>query len=66
VRIEYGLPTRTILSVIDDELPDLVVMSSHGGASFDEMALSSVAKEIVMGSCVPVTLVGQAKSAGVG
>ena len=66
IRIEYGLPTRTILSVIDEELPELVVMSSHGGASFDGMALSSVAKDVVMGSPVPVTLVGQARTAGVG
>jgi nucleotide-binding universal stress UspA family protein len=66
VRVEYGLPARTILSVIDEELPELVVMSSHGGASPDGMALSSVAREIVMGSSVPVTLVGQAKSAGLG
>jgi nucleotide-binding universal stress UspA family protein len=66
VRIEYGLPTSAILAVIDEELPELVVMSSHGGASFDDMALSSVAKDIVMHSSVPVTLVGQAKTAGVG
>lgn len=66
IRIEYGIPTSIILSVIDEESPELVVMSSHGGISFDAMALSSVAKDIVMASSVPVTLVGQGKSSGIG
>jgi nucleotide-binding universal stress UspA family protein len=63
VRIEYGNPTSTILSVIEDESPELVVMSAHGGASSEEMALSSIAKDIVMSSRVPVTLIGQARFA---
>ncbi len=59
VRVEYGLPTRTILAVIEEEAPELVVMSTHGGNSPDELALGSVAREILEACSVPVTLVGR-------
>ena len=50
-------PSQGIIDVIAEELPDLVVMSTHGRSGWAELVQGSVAEEVVRAGLVPVTLV---------
>ena len=59
-RIEQGNVVREILKVIEEEAPDLVVMSSHGSTGLLELPLGSVTRDVLKACNVPVTIVGRA------
>jgi len=50
-------PSQGIIDLIAEELPDLVVMSTHGRAGWAELAQGSVAADVVRAGLAPVTLV---------
>ena len=52
-----GVAWREILSVIDEEKPDVVVMGTHGRRGVQRAILGSVAEKIVRLSPVPVLTV---------
>jgi len=60
VRKRIGIsnsPSQGIIDVIAEELPDLVVMSTHGRSGWSEFVQGSVAEEVVRAGLTPVTLV---------
>lgn len=59
IRTEFrvGHPVRAILSFIEDEPFDVVIMGTHGGKIADSLLVGNVAKKIFRRSPVPVTSV---------
>ena len=54
---EVGRPSRTIISFVEDNDVDQVVMGSHGRSGMTRILLGSVAESVVRRSPVPVTIV---------
>jgi nucleotide-binding universal stress UspA family protein len=54
---EVGRPSRTIISYVEDNDVDQVVMGSHGRSGMTRILLGSVAESVVRRSPVPVTIV---------
>jgi nucleotide-binding universal stress UspA family protein len=61
-RVELGTPPDTILSSIESEEVDLVVMTTHGLTGFQRFLMGSVADRVVRGSRRPVLLIRSPKS----
>ncbi|MFW6384496.1 MAG: universal stress protein [Halodesulfurarchaeum sp.] len=55
--VQVGRPSRTIVSYVEDEEVDQVVMGSHGRSGMTRILLGSVAESVVRRSPVPVTIV---------
>jgi nucleotide-binding universal stress UspA family protein len=55
--IVRDVPTTAILSAIDDEDIDMVVMGTHGRTGLDHYLIGSVAEKVVRRSPVPVVTV---------
>ncbi|MFB6086430.1 MAG: universal stress protein [Halodesulfurarchaeum sp.] len=55
--IEVGRPSRTIVSYVEDNDVDHVVMGSHGRSGVTRILLGSVAESVVRRSPIPVTIV---------
>lgn len=51
-----GIPAQELISLVDEEHPQLVVMSSHGRTGFARAALGSVADQLVRHGSAPVLL----------
>jgi nucleotide-binding universal stress UspA family protein len=54
---DVGRPSRTIISYVEDNDVDQVVMGSHGRSGMTRILLGSVAESVVRRSPVPVTIV---------
>jgi nucleotide-binding universal stress UspA family protein len=55
--IENGTPHREVLSYVDREGVDLVVMGTHGRSGLDKYLLGSVTERVVRSADVPVLTV---------
>ncbi|MFP4530970.1 MAG: universal stress protein [Halodesulfurarchaeum sp.] len=55
--IEVGRPSRTIVSHVEENDVDHVVMGSHGRSGMTRILLGSVAESVVRRSPIPVTIV---------
>ena len=55
--IENGTPHREVLSYVDREDVDLVVMGTHGRSGLDKYLLGSVTERVVRSADVPVLTV---------
>jgi nucleotide-binding universal stress UspA family protein len=55
---ESATAVQGILRIVDEEAADLIVMSSHGRTAARELALGSVARDLLRSSPVPIVLVG--------
>lgn len=55
--VEYGYPYRDILSYLDPNDIDLIVMGTHGRSGLERYLLGSVTEKIVRTSPVPVLTV---------
>ncbi|MDZ7849805.1 MAG: universal stress protein [Halodesulfurarchaeum sp.] len=55
--IEVGRPSRAIVSYVEDNEIDHVVMGSHGRSGMTRILLGSVAESVVRRSPIPVTIV---------
>jgi nucleotide-binding universal stress UspA family protein len=55
--IEVGRPSRTIVSYVEENDVDHVVMGSHGRSGMTRILLGSVAESVVRRSPIPVTIV---------
>lgn len=55
--IEVGRPSRTIVSYVEQNDVDHVVMGSHGRSGMTRILLGSVAESVVRRSPIPVTIV---------
>lgn len=56
-RLQYGVPSNTILQMSEQVGADLIVMATHGRGGLQRLWLGSVALEVVQGSSKPVLLV---------
>ncbi|MBS3760113.1 universal stress protein [Halodesulfurarchaeum sp.] len=54
---EVGRPSRTIVTYVEDNDIDHVVMGSHGRSGVTRILLGSVAEAVVRRSPIPVTIV---------
>jgi nucleotide-binding universal stress UspA family protein len=54
---DVGRPSRTIISYVEDNDVDQIVMGSHGRSGMTRILLGSVAESVVRRSPVPVTIV---------
>ncbi len=54
---EVGRPSRTIISYVEENDIDQVVMGSHGRSGVTRILLGSVAESVVRRSPIPVTIV---------
>lgn len=61
-RVETGHPHREILSYIDDNAIDLVVMGTHGRSGLERYLLGSVTEKVIRTSPVPVMTVRMSNS----
>lgn len=52
-----GHPADTLVSLVEDEKPDLLVMGSHGHGAFVGALLGSVSARLLAGTHVPVLLI---------
>ena len=52
-----GVPKTAILSVVEDEAMDMVVMGTHGRTGLDHYLIGSVTEKVVRQSPVPVVTV---------
>ena len=55
--MEVGRPARTIVTYIEDNDVDHVIMGSHGRSGMTRILLGSVAESVVRRSPIPVTIV---------
>jgi len=55
--MEVGRPARTIVTYIEDNDIDHVIMGSHGRSGMTRILLGSVAESVVRRSPIPVTIV---------
>ncbi len=53
-KLKLGLAAQEILTSIDEEKPDLVVMGTHGRTGLQHVLLGSIAERVVRASTVPV------------
>jgi nucleotide-binding universal stress UspA family protein len=53
-KLRMGTPATEILSAIQQERPDLVVMGTHGRSGIEHVLIGSVAERVVRASTVPV------------
>ncbi len=60
--LKQGWPSGTIIDVIKELAPDLVVMGTHGRHGFSHTILGSVAEKVVRSSEVPVLTVHASKA----
>lgn len=56
--IEHAHPARAILDTVEETLPDLVMMATHGYQGVKRYVLGSVADKVLRGSEVPLLLLG--------
>jgi nucleotide-binding universal stress UspA family protein len=57
VRVETGVPYRTILKTLQDADIDLLVMNIHGKDMLDRALVGSTAERVVRAACCPVMLI---------
>jgi nucleotide-binding universal stress UspA family protein len=62
-RVEFGMPYRLILRVLDKEKPDLLVMNIHGKSMMDRAMIGSTAERLVRSAKCPVLLIPPFKKA---
>jgi nucleotide-binding universal stress UspA family protein len=62
--VRYGRPAHTVLSYVDQESIDHVVIGSHGRDGAARLLLGSVAETVARRSPVPVTVVRDPPSSG--
>jgi len=62
-QVTAGNPVKRILEIAEHEGYDLLVIGTHGGTSFKEWALGSVAERVIRLSPVPVVVVPQRRNA---
>jgi nucleotide-binding universal stress UspA family protein len=60
-RITVGNPSNEILSTIESEKIDLVIMGTHGRKGFDHAIFGSVAEKVMKKSPVPVLIINTFK-----
>ena len=58
-RLEQGNVVAELLRVIEEEAPDLVIMSSHGSTGLLELPVGSVTRDVIAKCTVPVMVVGR-------
>ncbi len=52
--VRLGPPAATVISALEDEEYDLVVMGTHGRSGLPRLMLGSVAEKVVRGAHCPV------------
>jgi nucleotide-binding universal stress UspA family protein len=61
--IESGVPFKTILTFVENNLPDLLVMNIHGKGALERALLGSTAERVIRGAPCPVLAIPPQKSA---
>ena len=56
-RVETGVPYQMILTAIENEQPDLVVMNIHGKGMLDRALLGSTAERVIRAASCPVMMI---------
>jgi nucleotide-binding universal stress UspA family protein len=52
--VKYGIPYRELLTVINDETPDLMVLGSKGRSNLADMVVGSTARQMHRRSPIPL------------